>query len=39
VVLGALFILVCGAALVFDSFGAGWWPGDLSLTELNRWRG
>ncbi|MBB5787930.1 protein kinase domain-containing protein [Jiangella mangrovi] len=39
VVLGALFILVCGAALVFDSFGAGWWPADYSFTDLNRWRG
>ena len=39
VVLGALFVLVCGAALVFDSFGAGWWPADYSLTDLNGWRG
>ncbi|WP_162605405.1 serine/threonine-protein kinase [Jiangella ureilytica] len=39
VVLGALFVLVCAAALVFDSFGAGWWPADYSLTDLNRWRG
>lgn len=39
VVLGALFLLVCGSALVFDSFAAGWWPADLSLNDLNRWRG
>jgi hypothetical protein len=37
VVLGALFILACGAVLIFDSFGGGWWPGDLSLNDLNRW--
>lgn len=39
VVLGALFVLVCGAALVFDSFGGGWWQYDLSLSQLDRWRG
>ncbi len=37
VVLGALFLLACGAVLIFDSFGGGWWPGDLSLNDLNRW--
>ncbi|TDD69518.1 serine/threonine protein kinase [Jiangella aurantiaca] len=39
VVLGALFVLACGAVLIFDSFGAGWWPADLSLTDLDRWPG
>lgn len=39
VVLGALFVAACGAVLVFDSFGGGWWPADLSLDDLDRWRG
>lgn len=39
VVLGALFVLTCAAVLIFDSFGAGWWPADLSLTDLAGWRG
>ncbi|WP_157987387.1 serine/threonine-protein kinase [Jiangella endophytica] len=39
VVLGVLFVAACGAVLVFDSFGAGWWPADLSLNDLSRWRG
>ncbi|WP_158564125.1 serine/threonine-protein kinase [Jiangella anatolica] len=38
-VLGVLFVAACGAVLVFDSFGGGWWPADLSMNDLTWWPG
>lgn len=37
VVLGALFVAACGAVLVFDSFGGGWWPSNFSVDDLSWW--